>query len=73
MEFHFNVVSHIMVALGSMVIGYYFANEQWRTRRQWEWKTIVQELRITQTENHRLEEINSILVGQLKELNEVKN
>ena len=69
MEFHFNVVSHIMVALGSMVIGYYFANEQWRTRRQWEWKTIVQELRITQTENHRLEEINSILVGQLKELN----
>ena len=73
MEFHFNVVSHIMVALGSMVLGYYFANEQWRTRRQWEWKTIVQELRITQTENHRLEEINSILVGQLKELNEVKN
>ena len=62
-----------MVALGSMVLGYYFANEQWRTRRQWEWKTIVQELRITQTENHRLEEINSILVGQLKELNEVKN
>ncbi len=73
MEFHFNVVSHIMVALGSMVLGYYFANEQWRTRRLWEWKNIVQELRITQTENHRLEEINSILVGQLKELNEVKN
>ncbi|MAR18210.1 MAG: hypothetical protein CML44_02440 [Rhodobacteraceae bacterium] len=73
MEFHFNVVSHIMVALGSMVLGYYFANEQWRTRRLWEWKNIVQELRITQTENHRLEEINAILVGQLRELNEVKN
>jgi chlorite dismutase len=73
MEFHFNVVSHIMVALGSMVLGYYFANEQWRTRRLWEWKNITQELRITQTENHRLEEINAILVGQLRELNEIKN
>lgn len=73
MEFHFNVVSHIMVGLGSMVLGYYFANEQWRTRRLWEWKNITQELRITQTENHRLEEINAILVGQLRELNEIKN
>jgi chlorite dismutase len=73
MEFHFNVVSHIIVALGSMVLGYYFANEQWRTRRLWEWKNITQELRITQTENHRLEEINAILVGQLRELNEIKN
>ena len=73
MVFHFNVVSHIMVALGSMVLGYYFASEQWRTRRLWEWKNITQELRITQTENHRLEEINAILVGQLRELNEIKN
>lgn len=72
MEYHFNVVTHIMVALGSMVLGYYFANEQWRTRRLWEWKNITQELRITQTENHRLEEINAILVGQLKELNGTK-
>ena len=39
----------------------------------WEWKNITQELRITQTENHRLEEINAILVGQLRELNEIKN
>jgi hypothetical protein len=61
-----------MVALGSIVLGYYFANEQWRTRRLWEWKNITQELRITQTENHRLEEINAILVAQLKELNGTK-
>ncbi len=72
MEFHFNVVSHIMVALGSMLLGYYFANEQWRTRRLWEWKNVTQEIRLAQTENHRLEEINAILVGQLKEISATK-
>ena len=72
MEYHFNVVSHIMVALGSIVLGYYFASEQWRTRRQWEWKNVTQEIRLAQTENHRLEEINAILVGQLKEISATK-
>ena len=72
MEYHFNVVSHIMVALGSMVLGYYFASEQWRTRRKWEWKNVTQEIRLAQTENHRLEEINAILVGQLKEISATK-
>jgi hypothetical protein len=34
----------------------------------WEWKSITQQLRLQETEIHRLETINESLVSQLKEL-----
>jgi len=66
--YHFNVISHLMFSIAGVLLGYYFANESWRHNRMWEWKSITQQLRLQETEIHRLETINESLVEQLKEL-----
>jgi hypothetical protein len=68
MAYHFNVVSHLIFGIAGVLLGYYFANESWRNNRMWEWKSITQQLRLQETEIHRLETINESLVSQLKEL-----
>ena len=68
MEYHFNVLTHFIFGTSGIMLGYYFANEMWRSKRMWEWKSIQQQIRLQEAEINRLESINDTLVVQLKEL-----
>lgn len=68
MEYHFNVLTHFIFGTSGVITGYYFANEMWRNKRMWEWKSVTQQIRLQEAEINRLESINDTLVVQLKEL-----
>tara|TARA_R100000781_G_scaffold38287_1_gene26888 strand:- start:148 stop:363 length:216 start_codon:yes stop_codon:yes gene_type:complete len=64
---YLNVVVILMVLSFGMLVGYWFADESWRTKRKGDFKILYNEIKTLQWENQRLSDLNDGLIHRLKE------
>ena len=57
----------LMVLSFGMLVGYWFADESWRTKRKGDFKILYNEIKTLQWENQRLSDLNDGLIHRLKE------